>query len=137
LRASSAKALENAAPGGSEDGLASAAQWRVVEHVVVHERGGVDQLDGRRSPRQRDVGVAAEPGHEHEQRAQALATGRHRRQRVLLDSGDLAQPRLDADHRGSQLFAPEFENRVERVHDRLDQATSPTCMAMIPPAVST
>jgi hypothetical protein len=56
---------------------------------------------------------------------------------MLLDRGDLAQPRLNGGHRGSQGLAAELENRVERVRDRLDQATSPTWMAMIPPAVST
>ena len=97
----------------------------------------MDQLDGRSRARERHVRLAAKARHEDQQRAQALAAGGDRRERVLLDRGDLAQPRLDAGHRSPHRLAPEFENRVERIGDRRDQATSPTWMAMMPPAVST
>jgi hypothetical protein len=56
---------------------------------------------------------------------------------VVLDRGDLSQTSFDAGHRGTQRLAPELENRVERVRDRSDQATSPTWIAMMPPPVRT
>ena len=95
------------------------------------------KASGGGGARERDVGVASDPSHEDQQRSQPLAAGGDGRTRVLIDVDDLAQPRLDAGHRGSQRFPPEFENRVERIDERRDQATSPTCMAMMPPAIST
>ena len=47
---------------------------RAVDHVVMQQRGGVDELDDRRRLRYGAAGVAAGAGREqHQQRAQPLA----------------------------------------------------------------
>ena len=114
----------------------------------MDESRRVDQLDRRGGSAESRLLAACEAGDEHEQRAQALAAGVDRMQRVRLDDGDLAQTGLDTRHSRAQRFATELEDRVKRFRERLAHtcpppaggcvgpgATTPTCRAMIPPAV--
>ena len=143
--------------GLREDRHPPPTQRRVVEDIVVHERRRMDQLHGGGGATQCDVRLAAQTGDEHEQRTQALAASFNCRQRIGLNCRDLAQSRLDARHRRAQRLAAELENRIERLGEDLAHTepsesppailggtsserscvpmTSPTCRAMMPPAV--
>ena len=63
------------APYGVGGGVA-AAQAAVVDHVVMQERRGVDELDAGREPHVAGAGVPAQAGAgEHDQRPEALSAG--------------------------------------------------------------
>ena len=107
----------------------------------MDERRGVDELDGDRGAQ--DAGALAvggrAGGHEHEQRAQALAAGGDRRARVLAQhravrGGDLGQARLEPLEHPGDVRAPGLDHRGDGLGGG-HQATVPEWMAMMPPAV--
>ena len=101
----------------------------------------MDELDRHRGPQHpRAIPVAqGAGGHEHEQRAQALAAGGDRRAGVLAEyrpvrGRDLGQARLEPlEHRGD-VRAPRLDDRGHGLGGR-HQVTVPECSAMMPPAV--
>ena len=87
-------------PADGDHGRDAAAQSGGVEHVVVDEGGGVDELD-RGGGAHEALALLAVGGQEDQQRAQALAAGGDRRAGVLgqqraVAAGHLAQAPLDA-----------------------------------------
>ena len=90
-----------------------------------------------RVPRRRDAG-----GEEHEQRAQPLAAGGDRRHacsspssRAVRPVGQLAHAELEPAPSAARRARPPAA-RTARRHCRAHMRTSPTCIAMMPPAVS-
>ena len=130
-----------AAAGGGDHGRAPAAQRGGVEHVVVDERRGVDQLD--RDRRAQDPGVVARPapgGEEDEQRAQALAAGGDRLAGVLGPAARRARrPAPPAAPRARSISpgtcGPPAATTASTLAVVGITRTSPTWIAMIPPAV--
>ena len=113
----------------------------------MDERGGVDELDGRRGAQQRfgqrSLRPAAIGGDQHEQGTQPLAARRDRARRGLGDTrrvglehaGEVLLDRLEI---GAQSGATRLEQRREARDIGVADAhrTVPTCIAMMPPAVS-
>ena len=121
-----------------EDRRPPAAQRSAVEHVVVHERGHVQQLHRRRGGHELLV-VVAVGAQEDEHGPQPLAARGERAAGVAgqlgaVAAGHLGEPRLGALEQAGELLAARPEHRPElclsRVHDAV-----PAWMAMIPPAV--
>ena len=113
-----------------------------VEHVVVDERGRVDQLDrDRRAHAAPARGRAGPGGHEHEQRPQPLAAGGDRRAGVLAEHRRRARPRARASRASSALHqlgtcAPPASTTAATASAlAISPPPSRECSAMIPPAV--
>ena len=119
----------------------TAAQGRAVEHVIVDQRRAVHELDRHRGGQQ-TVGLrwGGACGQEHEQRAQALAPGGDRltgiagEQRAVTRH-ELVHPPLGSLEQAGRLLTPKVDHRLNcgSAH-RSD--TTPTCRAMMPPAVT-
>ena len=129
-------------PGGGHDGRPAATQVGTVEHVVVHERRRVDELD-RHHRSQHALGPLGRRARreQHQQRPQPLAAGRDRGPRVLgqerpVRARQLLQALLELVHQLRNVRAARSDDRGHRLGAR-HQATVPECSAMIPPAVST
>ena len=74
-------------------GLPPAPHIRIVDDVVVHQRGGVNELDHRRVQHRARAGVAAQPrAHQQHRRAHALAAAL---QQVVADLRNDVDLRLD------------------------------------------
>ena len=106
----------------------------------MDERRGVDQLDRDRGRQQllafgrRDAGRE-----EHQQRAQPLAAGGDRRARVgaelvAVPGRELVHAKLEPVHQPRDGLAARCPDSVDG-HCRAHVRTSPTCIAMMPPAV--
>ena len=109
------------APRGRHHGRPAAAQVGAVEHVVVHERRRVDELDRHHRPqhplRMRRRRARRE---QHEQRAQPLAAGRDRRPRVLgqqrpVRACELLQALLELVHQLGDVRAARGDDRGHRL----------------------
>ena len=150
-RASSANARENsrspvavaiARPGGGDDGRAAAAQRRGVEHVVVHERRGVHELDRDRGAQHRVVVARLRA---RRRRTPAAAAGACRRRRssrrrarpapAPCERASSRQPRLEALHQLRDVRAAGLDDRGDGLRAGHQPATVPACRAMMPPAV--
>ena len=117
-----------------------APQLRGVEHVVVNQRGAVEQLDRHRDPQHPRARRLAR-GHEHEQRPQALAAGGDRgaavaRQHRAVAGGELGQALVERLHERRNVRAARGDDGLDRGCDRHHLPTVPWWIAMIPPAVS-
>ena len=112
-----------------------------VEHVVVDQRGRVHELDGHGSAHDAVAGRVGARGHQHEQRAQALAAGRDGRagvrgQELAVPGDDRRQALLDPAHERPDVGTRRAYDSVDRRRGR-HYGRSPTWMAMMPPAVNT
>ena len=110
------------APGGGHHRRPAAPQHRGIQHVVVHERRAVHQLDrDRRAQRSVAPGRVRPRGHEHQQRPQPLAARGDRGAGVLAqrrpvrvgDRGRDAPPGR-ASARGRALPPPRRPRRPPR-----------------------
>ena len=124
---------------GSDHSRAAAAQRRSVQDIVVDQRGAVHQLHRHRGAQQA-LGLRRwhAGGEEYQQRAQALAAGRDRLAGVTAEQravpgGELGHAQLEPVHQPRGRLAAGLDHRLHGAH----RGTSPTCRAMIPPAVST
>ena len=110
----------------------------------MHQRRGVDQFNRHGRPHQRvtlrwrDAG-----GQKHQQGAQALAAGGDRLageapQQRTVSAGQLAHPQLDPLHQPRDLSPAGLHHRLDYGLNRARaHRFTPTCSAMIPPAVRT
>ena len=111
-------------------------QRRAVDKF--HRHGGTDESIG--------LGRRHARGQEYEQRPQALAARRDRLTGMMselgtMTSGKLAHPVLDAIHETGDLHAPGIDDGPYDPGDHGrsctgPRPTTPTCKAMMPPAVS-
>jgi hypothetical protein len=82
---------------GAVGGRPAAAHLGVVDHVVMHQRGGVDHLDdGSQADRGVALGAAGAGAQQHQRRTQALAAAELEVTRDLGDRVDRAD-RVEAD----------------------------------------
>ena len=147
--ASSANARENSrspvavamlAPGGGDDRRPAAAQRGGVEHVVVDERGRVDELDRDRGA-QHAVAVASPGPRPGTPAAAAAACRRRRSSRPRARPAPRRARRASSASRASSrsissgTCAPPASMTAATASARRHQATVPECSAMIPPAV--
>ena len=86
-------------------GRPAPSQQRVIHHVVVQQRGGMQELDdGGELDVIRAVVAAAVGGQEHEQRPQPLAAGLHDVLADLFDHGDVrGEPGWDQPIGGGEI----------------------------------
>ncbi len=118
-----------------------AAQVGAVEHVVVDQRRRVHELDRRGGAQHAGVlGRRVPGGEEDQQRPQALAPGGDGIAGVLGEQlavarGQLGEPALQPRHELGDVPAPGGDHGGHGLGGG-HHATSPTWIAMIPPAVT-
>ena len=134
-------AVASGSPADGDHGRTAAPERGTVEHVVVDERRSVYELDRDRGPHE-PVGLRRRrPGGDaYQQRPQSLAPGGDRvagiaREHRSVTGRELRHSRFHAFHHAREGLASGVHHCLCASTHQV--GTTPTCKAMMPPAVST